>query len=231
VSKVNRRLTIAGFICAALSLVLGFLAAVPAVVIGIVLIVRGRGRTGAAVIVTGIALWAAMVVILRVVLDARAFRVPSESMLPTLEPGDRFVTTQSSSPERGDIVTFNGPVDVTLCGVERSSRSPCPRPAGPRGETVFVQRVVAVGGDRISIRDGSVYLSGERQDEPWARRGDLCGNCDLPREVRVPAGHFFTMGDNRGASADGREFGPVPADWIIGELRLRYWPPGAIGTP
>ena len=47
----------------------------------------------------------------------------------------------------------------------------------------------------------------------------------------MPPGHFFTIGDNRGFSADAREFGPIPADWITGEMRLRYWPLGRIGTP
>jgi signal peptidase I len=183
------------------------------------------------VIVTGLVMWAAMVVILRVVLDARTFKVPGESMLPTLEQGDRFVTTESSRPDRGDIITFHAPLDVTRCGVARPARSACPRPAGPRGPIVFVQRVVAVGGDRISVRGGRVQLNGEPQHEPWARPDSTCGTCNLPREIRVPPGHYFTMGDNRGFSADGREFGPIPADWIIGEMRLRYWPLGRIGTP
>jgi signal peptidase I len=76
-----------------------------------------------------------------------------------------------------------------------------------------------------------VDRNGERQEEPWARPDGRCTTCNLPRAMRVPAGHFFTMGDNRGFSADGREFGAIPEDWIIGKMRLRYWPADRIGTP
>jgi signal peptidase I len=169
--------------------------------------------------------------ILRVVFDVRPFRVPSESMVPTFELGERFVQVGASSAERGDIVTFNGPLDVTACGVRRPSDSACPRPGEGPADIIFVHRVVAVGGDRLSIREGRVYLDGRRQDEPFARPDPDCGSCNLPREITVPAGHYFVMGDNRGAAADSREFGPVPADWLVGRAVLRYWPPDRIGTP
>jgi signal peptidase I len=96
-------------------------------------------------------------------------------------------------------------------------------------DVVFVHRVVAVGGDRLSVRDGRVYLDGVRQREPWVRPDRECASCNLPREVTVPAGHYFVMGDNRGGAADSRDWGPVPADWVIGKARFRYWPPGRIG--
>jgi signal peptidase I len=230
--RVNRRLIVAGFILAGLALVLGPFAAVPAIVIGIVVIVRGRGAAGGAIIATAVVLWATMAAILFGVLDARAFRVPSESMEPTLEVGDRLVVTKVSEPSRGDIVIFNPPLGAMTaeCGVEHSRASACPRPTERPVDLPFIKRVVAVGGDRLSIRGGRVYLNGERQDEPFARAG-RCGPCNLPREITVPQGHLFLLGDNRTASADSREFGPVPDDWVIGAVRLRYWPPGSAGLP
>jgi signal peptidase I len=229
---VNRRLVAAGFVLAALALVLGPFAAVPAIVIGIVVIVRGRAAAGGAIIATAAVLWAVMAVVLLGVLDARAFRVPSESMEPTLDVGDRLVVTKVSEPSRGDIVVFDPPLGAMTaeCGVRHSRDSACPRPTRGPVEVPFLKRVVAIGGDRLSFRAGRVYLNGERQDEPFARAGK-CLACDLPSEITVPQGYSFLVGDNRATSADSREFGPVPNDWMIGKVRLRYWPLGALGTP
>jgi signal peptidase I len=184
----------------------------------------------AALTVSGVVvvLFLALPVILREVFDVRPFRVPSEAMLPTFEVGDRFVQVGASSAERGDIVTYNPPGDAQSCAVIQPLRSACPLPDDLRADVTFVHRVVAVGGDRLSIRNGRVYLRGVRQDEDFVRRECLGPGCDLPREITVPAGHYFVMGDNRGASSDSRVFGPVPEDWIIGRAFLRYWPPGRI---
>ncbi len=230
--RVNRRLIIAGFILAGLALVLGPFAAVPAIVIGIVVIVRGRAGAGGAIIATAVVLWATMAAVVFGVLDARAYRVPSESMEPTFEVGDRLAMTRVSEPARGDIVIFNPPLGAATaeCGVEHPGDSACPRPTEGPVELQFLKRVVAVGGDRLSIRAGRVYLNGKRQDEPFARAG-RCGPCNLPREITVPDGHYFLLGDNRTASADSREFGPVPGDWMVGKVRLRYWPLGSAGLP
>ena len=99
-----------------------------------------------------------------------------------------------------------------------------------RSATSFIKRVVAVGGDRLSVKGGRVYLNGRLQKESFIRGDAQCSICNLPKEIMIPKGHFFMMGDNRGESADSREWGPVPRDWIIGEARVTYWPPGKIGT-
>ena len=84
-------------------------------------------------------------------------------------------------------------------------------------------------GDRLKVVDGRVYIDGERQGEPFVRPDANCPICDLPEEITIPAGHFFMMGDNRGESADSREWGPVPEDWIIGKAFFTYWPLDRIG--
>ncbi len=94
------------------------------------------------------------------------------------------------------------------------------------------EAVTAAGagpGDRIAIRGGHVVLNGKRQKEPFI---EPCGGgeaCDLPREIRIPADHYFMMGDNRGSSDDSRFWGPVPREWIIGEAFATYWPVNRIG--
>ena len=169
-------------------------------------------------------------------LIVKPFRIPSESMVPTLAVGQRVlvdrVSFRFSEPDRGDIVVFKPPkgADTDSCGVEHSDRSPCPAPTEERSETNFIKRVVAVGGDRVRIMGGRVFINGRQQDESYIRPDDQCGICNLPEEITIPKGHFFMMGDNRGESADSREWGPIPEKWMIGKAFVTYWPPGKIGT-
>ena len=166
----------------------------------------------------------------------KPFRIPSESMVPTLQIGQRVlvdrVSKNFSDYGRGDILVFKPPAgaDTSVCGVEKAETTPCPKPTSDRSDTNFIKRVVAVGGDRIKVLGGHVYIDGERQSEPFARFSDSCDICNLPDEIRVPKGYYFMMGDNRGASADSRVWGPIPKDWVIGQAFATYWPPKKIGT-
>jgi signal peptidase I len=165
----------------------------------------------------------------------KPFRIPSESMVPTLQIGQRVLVDRVSfrfgDPDRGDIVVFKPPAGAegNACGVRHSSDAACPRPSEGRSDTNFIKRVVAVPGDRLKVMDGAVYIDGKRQNEEFARLSRDCGICDLPREITIPEDHYFMMGDNRGASADSREWGPVPKKWIIGKAFMTYWPPKRIG--
>jgi signal peptidase I len=165
----------------------------------------------------------------------KPFRIPSESMVPTLDIGQRVLVDRVSfrfgDPDRGDIVVFKPPAgaDSNVCGVEHSSDSACPAPTKQRSDTNFIKRVVAVPGDRVTVIDGAVYINGRRQKQSYARLDSACGICNLPDPIRIPKDHYFMMGDNRGASADSREWGPVPKKWIIGKAFMTYWPPGKIG--
>ena len=79
------------------------------------------------------------------------------------------------------------------------------------------------------VLEGSVYIDGRRQDEPFARLDPECRTCNLPQEITIPEGQYYMMGDNRAESADSREWGPVPKKWIIGKAFVTYWPPGRWG--
>jgi signal peptidase I len=168
----------------------------------------------------------------------KPFRIPSESMVPTLEVGQRVLVDRATKNlgdyDRGDVLVFNPPAgadpDRNSCGVRHSGQSPCPEPTDDRSDTNFIKRVVAVGGDRLKVVGGAVYINGRRQREPYARLDGGCQICNLPEEIRVPKGYYFMMGDNRGASADSREWGPIPKDWVIGQAFATYWPPKKIGT-
>jgi signal peptidase I len=166
----------------------------------------------------------------------KPFRIPSESMVPTLSVGQRVlvdrVTSRFSAPGRGDIVVFNPPIGAEegSCGdLGNPADRACPEPTSRRSDTNFIKRVVAGPGDRLKVIDGYVYINGKPQREPYVRKDANCPLCDLPQEIRIPPGHFFMMGDNRGESADSREWGPVPDDWIVGQAFFTYWPPDRIG--
>jgi len=167
----------------------------------------------------------------------KPFRIPSESMVPTLEVGQRVlvdrVTPRFGDPRRGDVMVFKPPrgADDNACAVRHPERSPCPKGTDDRSDMNFIKRVVAVGGDRLAIKEGRVYIDGklQREEAEFIRPDSGCATCNLPREITIPKGHVFMMGDNRGESADSREWGPVPVDWLIGEAFITYWPPNRIG--
>ena len=166
----------------------------------------------------------------------KPFRIPSESMVPTLAVGQRVlvdrVTPRFDEPDRGDIVVFNPPTGAEegVCGdLGNPADRSCPEPTSARSETNFIKRIVAGPGDRVRVVDGQAIVNGRPQTEAFVRPDDDCPICDLPVEITIPPGHFFMMGDNRGASADSREWGPVPEEWVIGRAFLTYWPIPRVG--
>ena len=166
----------------------------------------------------------------------KPFRIPSQSMEPTLEVGQRVLVDRVRfhfrDPQRGDIVVFKPPrgADVNQCGRPPQPNQACAVATRGRSDTNFIKRIVAVPGDRVSIRRGRVYING-RLNDPWEIQRDAgCGICNLPESLTVPPGSYYMMGDNRGESADSREWGPVKRDWIIGKAFFTYWPPKRIGT-
>jgi signal peptidase I len=199
--------------------------------------VTGRAKsTGGSllelVVIVGVALGLALGIQAFLV---KPFRIPSESMVPTLQINQRVlvdrVSTHFSEPDRGDVLVFKPPkgADRNECGVEAPPNAACPKPTPQRSDTNFIKRVVAVGGDRLKIVRGYAYINGKRQSESFVHADAACGICNLPREITIPPDHFFMMGDNRGASADSREWGPIPKKSIIGRAFFTYWPPKHLG--
>jgi signal peptidase I len=167
----------------------------------------------------------------------KPYRIPSESMEPTLVKGQRILVNRIgnrfSDPEIGEVIVFHPPAGAEQDNTCGSGPPPdgqvCDKPTEQRADVNFVKRVVAGPGDRIAIDNGHVVLNGKLQKEDFARPCGGGSDCDFPREVTVPADHYFMMGDNRGASDDSRFWGPVPRRWIIGGAFATYWPPKRIG--
>jgi signal peptidase I len=194
---------------------------------------RGRRRRRALVAVAGVAALAAVVVAGALVLSSghrtRRYRVPSASMLPTIKVGERVTVDldayEDAAPRRGDIVIFHPPqgADTDSCGrPDRSERAACDIPKGGPSPLQFIKRIVAVGGDRLSLRHGVVYLGGVRVAEPYISgpcTGEVARGCELPDEIVVPPGHYFMLGDTRAESDDSRFWGPVPGAAIVGKVR------------
>jgi signal peptidase I len=165
----------------------------------------------------------------------KPYRIPSESMEPTLDIGQRVLVNRIgnrfSDPEVGEIVVFHPPkgAEMNECGAPRREGQACPTETKDRADVNFIKRVVAGPGDRLAVRNGHVVLNGKVQKESFAEPCGGGSDCDLPREITIPAGHWYMMGDNRGASADSRIWGPVPKKWIIGGAFATYWPPKRVG--
>ncbi|MCW2958738.1 MAG: lepB [Solirubrobacterales bacterium] len=196
-----------------------------------------RGRVFQVVFTVGVAFVLALSVQAYAV---KPYRIPSESMLPTLKVGDRVVANRfshrlGSAPKVGQILIFTPPAGALTvpaqCGVPDVAGRACPAPTPVKASTAFVKRVVAVGGDTIRIQDGHVIRNGRRERDGFIRACGTSDGCTLPEPVRIPRGSVFLMGDNRGNSDDSRFWGPIPVEWVIGEASLRYWPPGRLGTP
>jgi signal peptidase I len=84
-------------------------------------------------------------------------------------------------------------------------------------DVLFAKRIVAGPGDTIAIRRGHVILNGKLQAEPFARRCSG-GGCTFTRPIKIAAGYWFVLGDNRGVSDDSRFWGPVPTAWIVAKV-------------
>ena len=158
------------------------------------------------------------------------YRIPSSSMEPTLHCArpaascearfsDRVLANRFiyhfRDPHRGDVIVFQTPP---------AAKAKC----GAGG--TFVKRIVGLPNERVGIRlrrgAAYVYIDGKRLDEPYIEQNRR--DIGPEESFRVPAGHYFVMGDNRSQSCDSRVWGSVPRDNIIGKVFMTYWPPQRI---
>ena len=168
----------------------------------------------------------------------KPYQIPSESMEPTLDVGQRVLVNRvsyrlGSDPALGDIVVFHPPAGAdrqqvrgtegawsAVPGADRLSR-----PTRTSSSASSPSRAT-----RCRSRTGIPIVNGESFTGDWEIRPCRgIGGCDFPKQITIPPDHYFMMGDNRGASDDSRYWGPVPRDWIIGEAFFTYWPPDRIG--
>ena len=136
-----------------------------------------------------------------------AFKIPSGSMIPTLEIGDHIFVNKFiydfRKPQRGDVIVFKAPPDPSID---------------------YIKRVVGVEGDRVEVRDGHVFVNGTNATfgEATCPPGSHYA-CDGP--ILVPKDHIFVMGDNREESSDSRFWGFVPLESIRGEALVVWYSP------
>jgi signal peptidase I len=173
----------------------------------------------------------------------KPYKIPSGSMEPTLDIGQRVLVDRVGyhfgSPDVGDIVVFHPPTGAVgsapKCGVAQPEGEVCPQPVDQESDTNFIKRIVAGPGDELSIKDGHPVVNGVMAKEdfinPCHDPSPKPNRCNFPKPITIPPNEYFMMGDNRGSSDDSRFWGPVPRDWIIGQAFLTYWPPDRIGIP
>ncbi|MEM7092915.1 MAG: signal peptidase I [Actinomycetota bacterium] len=156
----------------------------------------------------------------------QAYHIPSLSMAPTLEEGDRVIVNRLSyrfgEIERGQVVVFGTP------------------PNQPSDADDLIKRVIGLPGETVTFRDGQVFVDELLVEEPYLAQQ----NSSFPRSIAIPGcaqetpepdrcvvpeGFVFVMGDNRTGSQDSRAFGPVDTDTVVGRAFLRVWPFSSFG--
>jgi len=155
----------------------------------------------------------------------QAYKIPTQSMVPTLIPHDKIFVSKIvygarmpflgmrlpglRKPRRGDVVVF----------IEPTER-----------KKVYVKRLIGFPGEKVEIRYGSVYINGAVVEDPRISKNFYYNEVPYGEgAITIPSGYFFVMGDNSANSYDGRKFGPVPLRDLLGEALLIWWPLNRIG--
>jgi len=151
---------------------------------------------------------------------AQPNEVNGTSMVPNFEDREYLLTDKLSyrfgEPKRGDVVVFKAPPS-----------EPC-----SEDECEYIKRIIGLPGDRVKVMGGKVYINGEKLDQYFLPEDFVTqpGAYSLEGvEKLVPADYYLCFGDNRSFSRDGREFGPVSRDSIIGKAFFKYWPVNSLG--
>jgi signal peptidase I len=148
---------------------------------------------------------AAVYATLIVTFGVQVARVDGLSMAPTLEDHDRLIVNklvyELGDPRPGDIVMLYYPVNP---------------------EKMFVKRVIAKEGDTVRIVDGRVYVNDIPLHDDYVP-AEFRSHDDWGPTV-IQQGYYFVMGDHRNNSSDSRHWGPVPKKYIVGKVKVRWWP-------
>jgi signal peptidase I len=162
---------------------------------------------------------------------AQAFYIPSGSMIPQLNIGDRVVVSKLSynlhDPRRGDIIVFDAPPGAPGAQPDNGDSGGLVRDIfeaigvlQPSTEE-YIKRVIALPGETVEARGGHVLINGQELVEPYLPPSVI--TADFPPVV-VPKDSLWVMGDNRTNSSDSRVFGPIKRDTVVGRAILRVWP-------
>jgi signal peptidase I len=174
----------------------------------------------------GVVVVAIVVAVLLRTFVVATYSIPSGSMEPTLQVGDRIVVDKLSyhlhGVDRGNIVVFSTP--------------PTENCAGPPVADL-VKRVIGLPGETIALAGGNVYIDGHLLPEPFlppdlrddTYPGPSTAPYALHHAFRIPAGEVYVMGDNRPESCDSRYWGPIHESTIVGKVDMRIWPLSRIG--
>lgn len=164
----------------------------------------------------------------------QAFYIPSESMVPTLEIGDRVlvnkVVTKVREPKRGEIVVFVGDRNTEPRSFLRRVRDALTSGFGgaQSAETDFIKRVIGLPGETVLVQDGKVTITPADRGAPFSLDEPYIAKTKDSAPFgpfQVPKGSFFVMGDNRPNSSDSRgSLGPVKRADIVGKAFVRIWP-------
>lgn len=170
--------------------------------------------------------------------------VSGPSMDSTLKDGQRLWISRigvnsKKCPQKGDIITFEAPSSSYITKAVAKTDNPVAVYNGNEknifekiisaisifGDTSYIKRVIGTPGDHVEIKDGSVYLNGEKLNEPYLDYGTKTTSADgCFTDVTVPDGYIFVLGDNRAVSGDSRRFGCIPINKVEGKAVLRFWP-------
>jgi len=196
---------------------------------------RPKSTFGAIVELVAIVAFAVGLALLIQAFVVKPYVIPSGSMIPTLEEGQRVLVQRVGyhfgDPEIGDIVVFHPPegAQAERCGAPEGLGEVCITSVGEPDDENFIKRIVAGPGDTLKVVDGRAIVNGEPITDDFIKPCGGASSCNFPNEVTIPADQYFMMGDNRGSSDDSRFWGPVPRDWIIGKALATYWPPDRLG--
>lgn len=151
---------------------------------------------------------------------AQPNEVKGNSMVPNFINGEFLLTDkltyQFSAPQRGDVIVFKAPPS-----------EPC-----SENECEYIKRIIGIPGDTVKVENSLVYLNGKLLDQSFLPADfvtDPGEFCREGQEVIIPEGMYLPFGDNRSHSRDGREFGPIKKELIVGRAFFVYWPATKMG--